>query len=334
MSLIILTGCGKRSVSSSAEIVSDRNVFAMDTFMTMRAYGRSGENALEKAENRIHELEALLSVTAEGSDIQRINNSGGVPVEVSSETGEVISEAVKIGNETNGALDITMYSVLRAWGFTEDEFRIPEEAEIAGLLEKLDYSRVSIDGRTVALPDEYQLDLGALAKGYTSDKVIETLKKNGVESAVISLGGNVQTLGEKPDGTKWNIAVRNPFFPETDMCILQTGETAVITSGNYERFFIGENGRKYWHILDPDNGYPAENGVVSVTVIGKSGLYCDALSTALFVMGKDRAVEFWMEKQDFDMILVTYTQEILYTKGIKSGFTNLTEMHSEVIGYD
>ncbi len=334
MSLIILTGCGKRDASPSAEIVSDRNVFAMDTFMTMRAYGGNGENALEKAENRILELEALFSVTAEGSDIQCINNSGGIPVEVSDETAEIISEAVKIGNETNGALDVTMYSVLRAWGFTEDEFRIPEADEITGLLEKVDYSQISIDGRTVAIPDEYQLDLGALAKGYTSDKVIETLRENGVESAVISLGGNVQTLGGKPDGSKWNIAVRNPFSPETDMCILKTGETAVITSGNYERFFIGENGRKYWHILDPDNGYPADMGLVSVTVIGESGLYCDALSTALFVMGRDKAIEFWMEKQDFDMILVTDTQEILYTEGIKNDFTNLTEMHAEVIGYD
>lgn len=329
-----MTSCGKRNNSSYAETVADRNVFAMDTFMTMRAYGDNGEKALQKAEQKIHDLESVLSVTEESSDIQRINSSHGTPVEVSAETAEIIGEAVRIGNETDGALDVTLYSVLRAWGFTGEEFRIPGTDEISELLKNVDYSRISIDGLTVALPEGFQLDLGALAKGYTSDVVIETLRENGVESAVVSLGGNVQTLGKKPDGSRWRIAVRNPFYPDTDMCLIETGETAVVTSGNYERFFIGEDGRKYWHILDASDGFPADNGLVSVTIIAESGLYCDALSTALFVMGKDSAVEFWYKKQDFDMILVTDSQEILYTKGIKNDFENLTEMSAEVIGDD
>ena len=268
------------------------------------------------------------------SDIRRINISHGTPVEVSGETAEIIKEAIRIGNETDGAVDITLYSVLQAWGFTGDKYRIPSDNEITDLLNFVDYSKVSVKENTVMIPEGFQMDLGAVAKGYTSDAVIDTLKKNGVKSAVISLGGNVQTLGKKPDGSRWKVAVRNPFSPESDMCVLEIGESAVITSGNYERYFTGEDGKKYWHILDANDGYPADNGLVSVTVIGESGLYCDALSTALFVMGKDKAIEFWDRKQDFDMILVTDNKEIIYTKSINYSFKNLTDMSVEVIPHD
>lgn len=313
---------------------SDRNVFAMDTFMTLRAYGDDSENALKESEQKIHDLESMLSVTSENSDIRRINTSHGTPAQVSGETAEIIKEALRIGSETDGALDITLYSVLQAWGFTGDEHRIPGDNEIADLLDFVDYSQISVQENTVMIPEGFQIDLGAVAKGYTSDAVIDTLKKNGVKSAVISLGGNVQTLGKKPDGSRWKVAVRDPFSPESDMCVLETGEAAVVTSGNYERYFTGEDGKKYWHILDANDGYPADNGLVSVTVIGESGLYCDALSTALFVMGKDKSIEFWDRKQDFDMILVTDNKEIIYTKSINYSFKNLTDMSVEVIPHD
>lgn len=330
--LISLVGCGKRSIDPDMNRASDRSLFAMDTYMTMRAYGDSGEEALEKAEEKINFLESILSVTAENSDLQRINNADGSPVTVSEETAELIGEAVRFGNKTDGALDITLYSVLLEWGFTGDEFCIPDADSLAGSLEYVDYSKVLTEGQTVTLPAGFKIDLGALAKGYTSDAVIGILRENGVKSAIISLGGNVQTLGRKPDGSRWKIAVRDPFAPESDMCILETGETSVVTSGNYERFFIGDDGKKYWHILDPSDGYPADNGLVSVTVIGESGLYCDALSTALFVMGKERAVEFWRENKNFDMILVTDSKKIFYTKSKAYEFENLTEMSAEVVG--
>lgn len=330
----ILTGCEKRSISSVTENYSDRNIFAMDTFMTIRAYGDNGDEALKSAEQRIKYLESVFSVTAENSDIHRINVSDGSEAEVSEETAELLSQAVRLGNETDGALDITLYPVLNAWGFTADEFRIPDSDEISELLEYVDYSEISVDGKCVTVPEGFQLDLGAVAKGYTSDKIADDLRENGVESAVINLGGNVRTLGEKPDGSPWKIAVRNPFDTENDMCVLETGEISVVTSGNYERFFVDEDGQKYWHIIDPSDGYPADNGLVSVTVIGENGLYCDALSTALFVMGEDKAVEFWREKRDFDMILVTETQEIMFTSGISDCFKNLTDMTEEVIADD
>ncbi len=306
----------------------------MDTFMTIRAYGDNGDEALKSAEEKIKYLESIFSVTIKESDIYRINNSHGSTVEISPETAEILGEAVKMCEKTDGTLDITLYPVLNSWGFTGDEFRIPDLKEITELLEYVDYSKIYVDGRNVTIPDGFQLDLGAIAKGYTSDAVADVLRENGVESAVINLGGNIRTLGEKPDGSLWKIAVRDPFDAENDMCVIETGEISVVTSGNYERYFEGDDGQRYWHILDPSDGYPADNGLVSVTVIGESGFYCDALSTALFVMGEDKAVEFWRKNQDFDMILVTDSQEIIYTSGMENSFENLTEMSAEVIADD
>ncbi|MBR3759588.1 MAG: FAD:protein FMN transferase [Ruminococcus sp.] len=329
-----LTGCGKRNIPPAEETYSDRNVFAMDTFMTIRAYGDNVDEALKSAEEKIKYLESIFSVTIDESDIYKINNSHGSTVEIFPETAEILGEAVKMCEKTDGALDITLYPVLSAWGFTADEFRVPASSEIAGLLEYVDYSEVSVDGQSVTVPEGFQLDFGAIAKGYTSDEIADDLRENGVKSAVINLGGNIRTLGKKPDGSLWKIAVRDPFDTSNDLCVLETGEISVVTSGNYERYFEGDDGQRYWHILDPSDGFPADSGLVSVTVIGESGLYCDALSTALFVMGKDKAVEFWRKNQDFDMILVTDLHEIIYTSGIENSFENLTEMSAEVIDSD
>ena len=176
-------------------------------------------------------------------------------------------------------------------------------------------------------------DFDTLA-GYTGDKVIETLRENGADAAIISLGGNVQAFGEKPDGSAWKVAVRDPFTPDNDMCTIEIGEKAVITSGNYERCFTGDDGKVYWHIIDPADGFPADNGIVSATIIGDEGLTCDALSTAMFVEGLEGACELWKNDRSYDMILVTDDSRIFYTEGIADSFTNLTSMPAEVIPVD
>jgi thiamine biosynthesis lipoprotein len=176
-----------------------------------------------------------------------------------------------------------------------------------------------------------EIDLGALAKGYTGDEIMTIMKECGVSSAIVSLGGNVQAIGKKPDGSNWKVAVRDPFSTDQDMCVIEVADKAVITSGNYERFFTDESGNYYWHILDPKDGYPADNGLVSVTVIGKCGVDCDAMSTALFVMGFDKTVDFWKKGCDFDLILVTDDKKIYYTDGVKESFKNISSMPSEVI---
>lgn len=324
--LIMLTGCND-------SIKVQRDVFAMDTYMSLTAYGDNAANALDKATEKISELESILAVNSEESDVWKINNSNGNSVQVSDDTAEIIASAIEYCDST-GTLDITIYPVLREWGFTTRDYKIPDDETLNRLLKNVNYSDIQVNGNIISVPENYMIDLGAVAKGYTGDEVIAELRKNGVESAIISLGGNVQSLGLKPDGSQWNISVANPFMPDTSMCIISTGEKAVITSGNYERYFTGEDGKNYCHIIDKSDGYPADNGLVSVTIIGDSGIMCDALSTALFIAGTEKAQEYWRKNGGFDMILVTDDGRILYTDGIKDSLKNTSDMLSEVILVD
>ena len=334
--ILSLCSCNasKNINDKSSDEAFTRDVFAMDTYMSLKAYGSNAEKALTEAENRITELEKMLSVTSEDSDVWKINHSDAQPVSVSSDTITLINKALDIGAETNGALDITLYPLLKEWGFTTDEYKIPDTQTLDKLLNNVDYSRISVKGEKITLPLDVEIDLGALAKGYTGDEVLDIMKENGVSSAIVSLGGNVQALGSKPDGSDWKVAVRDPFAPETDMCVVEISGKAVITSGNYERFFTGNDGKNYWHILDPNDGYPADNGLVSVTVIGKNGLECDALSTALFVLGYDKTIAYLKKHPENDVILVTDDKKVYYSDGISEKFTNISDMPAEVIAVD
>lgn len=336
---VCMTGCALSaedniSLSDNSSVSHDADLFAMDTYMTMRAYGDNAEEALKDASDRIYELENELSVTVEGSDLWRINDSGGDPVEVCDDTAKLINAAKEYSKDTDGALDITIYPVLKEWGFTTGEYHIPSQQKLSELLDRVDCTKLSLSGNTVTVPDDMQIDLGALAKGYTGDQVMEELSSRGVRSAIISLGGNVQALGSKPDGSDWSVSVLDPFSSDRDMCVVKVSDKAVITSGNYERYFTGDDGKNYWHIIDPSDGFPADNGIVSATIIGKSGLMCDALSTALFAAGTEKAVEYWKTHGGFDMILVTDDKQIMYTEGIADSFRNISEMSAEVITVD
>lgn len=308
-----------------AQIAYTKDLFAMDTYFSLRAYGPRAETGLESCVRRVEELEGLLSVT-EGSDIRRINESSfGEAVPVREDTFLLLEEAVALGEETGGALDITLYPILKAWGFTAEEYRIPGEEELAALLEKVDYRELVLDeaASAVSVREGMELDLGAVAKGYTGDCLTELLREQGVTSAMLDLGGNIQVLGAKPDGSPWRVAVKNPFDSSQIIGVLEVTDKAVVTSGSYERYFVGEDGRRYWHILDPESGRPAESGLVSMTVVGESGVRCDGLSTALFVMGQERAVEFWrqqVESESFEMILVTEDGKVYFTEGLESCF--------------
>lgn len=302
-----------------------RSFFAMDTYMTFTVYGNdteSAEEALRQAENEIGRLEALWSVTDEGSDIYALNHSDGQGITVHGETAGLVSFALEMAERTDGALEPTLYPLLSAWGFTTGENHIPDSEQIEKLLEKVGYDRVEVEEDRVSLEEGMMLDLGAVGKGYAGDMVEQVLRENGITSALLDIGGNIQAVGTKPDGSEWRLGMRNPFG-EGIFGVLQIFDCAVVTSGNYERYFIGEDGVRYGHIIDPDTGYPVDNGLASVTVIAGEGKLCDALSTSLFVMGKEGAVAYWKAHQDcqaFDMILVTKEKEVYLTEGIKEKF--------------
>lgn len=304
-----------------------KSFFAMDTYMTFTVYddsARNAQKALQQAEERIGEVEALWSVTDTNSDIYAVNHSGGQPVSVHEETANLLSFALEMAKQTGGALEPTLYPVLTAWGFTTDENRIPSKEQIDRLLQVVGYDRVVLDEKNIILEDGMMLDLGAVGKGYAGDEAEKVLQDNGITSALMDIGGNIQAIGVKPDGSEWRLGLRNPFG-EGILGTLQIADCAVVTSGNYERYFIGEDGVRYGHIVDPVTGYPVDNGLASVTVIADEGRLCDALSTSLFVMGLEEAVKYWESHQDFDMILVTEERKIYITDGIKDRFNLQTE---------
>ena len=327
--LILLTGCGHGAVLPAQTPEGDsgvsRTVFAMDTVMELSPQGEHAKEACELGEARIHELESLLSVTIENSEIYAANHAQGRPVPLSPDVQTLLSDALYWCGETDGALDISIYPVLRTWGFTTGEYRVPEDAELEALLKNVDYTRVDLnrDSGTVTLPEGMEIDLGSVAKGYTGDVMMQVFRDAGVTSGMISLGGNVQVLGTKPGGTDWRIAVQDPNG-DGFVGIVEVSDKAVITSGGYERFFE-KDGVTYWHILDPETGKSAHSGVVSATVVGKSGTMCDALSTALFVMGPERASDFWKTHAGdaFDYILVLEDGSLVITEGVESRFTTV-----------
>nr|WP_326185245.1 FAD:protein FMN transferase [uncultured Oscillibacter sp.] len=331
--LALCTGCGQQSTSSDP---TERAVFAMDTYITMQAYGSEAEPALEEAEHLIRRLESRFSVTDESSEIYTANHSGGEPVIISNDTALLIDFALSMAHQTNGALEPTIYPVLTAWGFTTDEYHIPAQDELDNLLPLVNCRNIDLTDTMVTVPDGMQLDLGAVAKGYTGDKVAELLRDRGVTSALINLGGNVQAVGSKPDGSPWRVGVRDPFT-DGNLGVLEIKDTAVVTSGGYERYFTDEDGNVYWHILNPETGCPARSGLVSVTVVAPEGKLCDALSTALFVMGPEEAVQFWRDRQDFEMLLVDETGGIYLTEGLESTFSrsaNAEDMEVTVIRHE
>ena len=313
-----LTACGETAAESET-----RTVYAMDTVMNLTVYGENAAAALESAEKELHTLdEAVLSRTAEGSELYALNASNGETVECGADDilPALIETALTISDATEGAFDPTLAPVLDAWGFTKDERRVPSADELKELLSHTGCGKVALektaDGWTVTLLDGAQLDLGGIAKGYAAGRVRTILREAGVTSAIISLGGNVAAVGKKPDGSAWTVGLQDPDRPEAYFGTVSIEDACVVTSGAYQRYFE-ENGVCYHHILDPHTGCPAESGVKSVSVVAQDDTLADALSTALFVMGLDAGAEFQKSSGlAFEAVFVTDDNTVWITPGL------------------
>ncbi|MBR4211158.1 MAG: FAD:protein FMN transferase [Oscillibacter sp.] len=304
--LCTLSACGRAAVQNKLDF------FAMDTIMTFSAY--ADKSLLEGARDIVADIESRVSTTLESSEVYALNRDGGGTV--SAETAALLDTALTMCRATDGAFEVSIYPVVRAWGFTTGgEYRVPSFDETAALLEHVDYARIRLDGREVTLPEGMEIDLGGVAKGYAGREAAAYLREHGVTSGLLNLGGNVQTVGSKPDGSPWRVAIRDPGDAEAYAGVVEIRDKAAVTSGGYERYFE-ENGETYWHIMNPATGRPARNGVVSATVIADDGALCDALSTALFVMGAEKAERFWRSYGGFDMILITDDGETIVTPGL------------------
>ncbi len=281
---VLLAGCQGR------ETAAQETLFAMDTVMDLKLWGAEAGAAIEEVEHLLQELEAAWSVTEPDSLISQLNRGEGSP-----DAGQqaLLEEAKVMQSLTGGAFDPELLAYMELWGFRSGNYRVPEEEALAQA--------------------EKKWDLGGILKGYAGDRAVEILQNHRVERAILNLGGNVQTYGQKADGSPWVIAIQNPDGGTLGNVSVE-GTMAVVTSGDYQRYFELD-GCRYHHILDPKTGRPAESGLRSVTVICSSGTRADALSTALFVMGLEAGSRFWRENGGFEAVFVTADGKIYATEG-------------------
>ena len=306
------------------EISCTEQIFAMDTYMEFTAYGKNSEQAVKKAAEKIQDLDALLSTGKEESEIGQLNRKGSL--EVSEETASIFQKSTEIYEKTDGLFDFTIYPLIELWGFADKNYHVPSEKELEEVLPLVNASLVKQkaleNGRAeVTLKEGQKVDFGGIAKGYASAALMEIYRQEGVLSGIVSLGGNVQVLGEKPDGTGWKIGIRSPSQGSSEwIAAITVKDRAVVTSGGYERFFE-ENGKTYIHILDPRTGLSADSGLLSVTIVSPDGILADALSTSLYIMGREDAAEYWRtHREEFDMILLDTDHHFWVTEGISDVF--------------
>ena len=324
-----LAGCGTRDPDEAQESIQ---VIAMDTAMVFTAYGERSTRAVYDAEEEVRRLDALLSRTSESSEVSMLNEAGGKAVPVGAEICGLLQTAADYAQATDGAFDITIAPLVSAWGFTTDSYQVPAQEEIDGLLVHVGMEHVHLFGGDASLDEGTMIDLGGIAKGYAADQVAEIFRSRQVPRGKIELGGNILVIGDKPDGTAWRVGIQDPKRADAAdglVGVLNLMDAFAVTSGSYQRYFE-QDGKIYHHIIDPATGYPADSGLTSVTVVADSepgnGTMCDALSTALFVMGEEKALDFWRSgRYDFQLVLVTADGRVVVTGGLRDSFVELEE---------
>ena len=303
-------------------------IYAMETEMQIEAYGKEADEAVAAAVAEINRLDALLSVGVETSEVAQLNEAG--TYEVSEDVLTILEEAQYINTSTNGAFDPTVYPLMEAWGFTTKDYTVPSAETIAELLQYVGMENVTVSGSTVTLAEGTKIDFGGIAKGFTSDRIMEIFAEYDLTGGMVSLGGNVQVYEKTSKGSdSWRIAIVNPTDTTSYLGSVSVEDKAVITSGAYQRYFE-EDGVTYHHILDPSTGYSANNGLISVTIVSEDGMLADGLSTAIYVMGLEEATAYYRQhNKEFDMVLMTDDGMVYITEGLADGFSS--DLDYEVI---
>lgn len=325
---ILIVGCSDQAIinkNNPQEPVSEE-IFAMDTYMSVTAYGNNAQDAVNEAIAQIQHLETLLSTGNENSEVSLLNQNGGG--KLSPETKYLFEKSLALWQDTAGKFDITIYPIMQAWGFTNKKYVVPSSDTLSQLLTLVDSSAINIneENSTVTFEKEGQkIDFGGIAKGYTSSLIMDIFRKHKVKKGLVNLGGNVQVLGKKSNDELWQVGIQDPDSSDY-LGIYIAEDCAVITSGGYERFFK-EDGVTYHHIIDPATGYPANGNLKSVTIVSEDGTLADGLSTSLFIMGKDLALDYWQKHgDDFNVILVDDHGVIYVSEALINNFTSEHEI--------
>ncbi|CAG7839206.1 thiamine biosynthesis protein ApbE [Clostridium novyi B str. ATCC 27606] len=319
LSSLLFSSCMKDEINP----ISKQGIF-LGTVCKITSYDNVSLSVFDKAYNRVNEIENKMSINKSPTEITKINESSGKNyIKVSNDVMEVINKSIYYSSISENKFDISIGCIDKLWNIGTEKARIPSQKEITSKLPLVNYKNILINKKEnlVMLKNKGMLiDLGAIAKGYAGDEVKRILKENGVNHAVINLGGNIVTIGNNPNGNKWLIGIKDPFIPSANpWAKINIYDKSIVTSGIYERFFE-KNGKRYHHILDTKTGYPVNNSLVSVSIIADKSIDADALSTTTFSLGLNKGLKLIESLNGIEAIFVTKNHEVFLSSGLKNNF--------------
>ena len=344
ISFMVLTGCtnsAKKTTtesSASTKILKDPysdEQFLLGTYVRIRVYDEGKEAALKPAFDRVKELGDKITINQKGSEIDEVNEQAGIkPVKVSDDVYTLVKQAYEYSQDSQGGFDMAIGAITQLWRIGFDDARKPSQEEIDQALKLVDYHKIELNDqeKTVYLKEKGMIiDLGAIAKGYITDEVVKVLKKQGVTTAIVDLGGNVYVLGHSPRGENqdWTVGIQDPNMARGSVLgSIKERNKTLVTSGIYERY-LEVDGKKYHHLFDPKTGYPFDNDIASVTIITDKSIDGDGLSTAVFSMGVKKGLEYVESELNngTEAIFVTKDDKVYVTDPIKDTFKLSEDSH-------
>ncbi|MBQ5810652.1 MAG: FAD:protein FMN transferase [Clostridia bacterium] len=298
--------------------VEKSTYFAMDTVITAEIHDQEAKELNKKIFDLVNEMASVLD--AENIPTDKISPEN-------KHIYQLLGASLALSKLTGGTFDVTIGGIINAWGFDDKNYRVPTAQELEQLRAAAGFERVEGTEQGYFLPEGCRINFGAIAKGYISDYIFSELQLGLADGAIISLGGNVIAYGSNK-GNPWKIGIESPSGDGSVVGVMQLTDCFAVTSGGYHRNFT-QDGITYHHIIDPATGYPAENDLLSVTIVSKSGVWCDAFSTALFVMGSEKAIQFWKNfEYDFDFVLITKSGEIIVSAPLSEEITDIDSAYT------
>ena len=318
--MIFIVGCSTKDVDNPIS----RTEIIMGTTVGVTLYENGSEEVLDKVFKRVQEIENLVSINKEETEIDKLNENAGIsPVKLSDTSFEIIEKALYYSKLSTGGYDLTVGPLVKLWNIGLPEAKVPTQEEIDEVIKNIDYKKVVLnkDTKEVFLSQKGMLlDLGSIAKGYAADEIVKILKEENINSAIIDLGGNIYALGLKEGNKNWKIGIQNPFDNRGKIVgSLEVSNKTVVTSGVYERY-IEQDGQTYHHILNPETGYPYETDIAGVSIIADKSIDGDALSTLVFTKGLEKGLELVENIDGVDAIFITNNKEVYVTKDLKDNF--------------
>lgn len=322
LAAMFLTACEEQDPRGLAERPIERTELLLGTVASIKVYNEGKEEALDLAFERVTELDEWFAMQKEDSEISEVNRQAGVsPVEVSEEVFLVMERALHFAEESEGAFDPTIGAVTSLWNIGQENAAVPDQTELEAVLDVVDYNLVELneENQTVFLQEEgMKVDLGAIAKGYITDEAARVLKEEGVNTAIIDLGGDIVVVGNSTRGEEepWRVGIQDPYGERGAILgMIDLADSAIVTSGIYERN-IEEDGKSYHHLMNPETGFPVENNISGISIIADNAMDADAIANIAFSKGVEDGLAYINDMAGVDVIYVTKDKEVFASDNV------------------